>query len=194
MIEGIDQFVDHGTGVESTLKFWLPKFFPSRIRFILTAQPDSATFNYLKRQECKVIMMHSFDNVFSSILDAYRKRKFAMAESHVDTVFYCLKKKLMAGEIQDSLFLKSAIACLSPYETASISELEGLKLDAIKDTISKFGLYKLIEIKTTEDLLREVVVYYEKKLMDPSVYKKILVCLSLTSQGLKQEEIINFVE
>lgn len=37
VFEGIDYFVDRGTGKEGNLSFWLPKYFPKNVKVIVTA-------------------------------------------------------------------------------------------------------------------------------------------------------------
>ena len=55
VIEGIEHFKDTETGRESNLKFWLPKVFPDRIKFIITADTESTSHTYLKDIGCEGI-------------------------------------------------------------------------------------------------------------------------------------------
>ena len=47
IIEGLDKFVEHDSEEESIIKFWLPKFFPKRVKVIVTADKGSKSFAYL---------------------------------------------------------------------------------------------------------------------------------------------------
>ena len=46
IIEGIEHFKDFDTQLESNLKFWLPKVFPDRVRFIITLDQKSNSHKY----------------------------------------------------------------------------------------------------------------------------------------------------
>lgn len=55
LIEGIDQFVDQETGLEAGVAFWLPKYFPERVRVICTADKDSEAFKYFKDKGSEIL-------------------------------------------------------------------------------------------------------------------------------------------
>lgn len=46
VIEGIDKFIDQQTNSEALVSYWLPKFFPNRIRVIVTADQGSEALKY----------------------------------------------------------------------------------------------------------------------------------------------------
>lgn len=56
---------------ESNLKFWLPKIFPDRVRFIVTCDKDSESHRYLTDLGCTVLQMGIeptlYDNMISSL-------------------------------------------------------------------------------------------------------------------------------
>ena len=41
VFEGIDYFLDRGTGKEGNIAFWLPKYFPKNVKVIITADGES---------------------------------------------------------------------------------------------------------------------------------------------------------
>jgi hypothetical protein len=56
LIEGIDHFIDQGTlNKESSVAFWLPKFFPNRIKVICTADKHSQAYDYLKSKGSPIL-------------------------------------------------------------------------------------------------------------------------------------------
>lgn len=48
IIEALEQFKDRDSGrdQESNLMFWLPRIFPDRVRFIVTADPKCESYTY----------------------------------------------------------------------------------------------------------------------------------------------------
>lgn len=46
VIEGTDKFIDQQTNSEALVSYWLPKFFPNRIRVIVTADQGSEALKY----------------------------------------------------------------------------------------------------------------------------------------------------
>lgn len=46
VIEGIDCFIDTTNHKEAIVAFWLPRFFPKRIKIICTADKHSNSFKY----------------------------------------------------------------------------------------------------------------------------------------------------
>lgn len=54
IIEALEQFKDFESGQESNLLMWLPRIFPERIRFIVTADAGCESYAYLKKIGCDV--------------------------------------------------------------------------------------------------------------------------------------------
>lgn len=52
MFEGIDYFVDRGTGKEGNIAFWLPKYFPKNVKVIVTADGESESMRYFNSLGC----------------------------------------------------------------------------------------------------------------------------------------------
>ena len=46
IIEGIDHFIDPLTNQEAIVAFWLPRFFPKRVRIIITGDKASNSYKY----------------------------------------------------------------------------------------------------------------------------------------------------
>ena len=54
IIEGIEHFRSEDGDEESDLKFWLPKIFPDRVKFILTCDRNSSSHAYLADLGCEL--------------------------------------------------------------------------------------------------------------------------------------------
>jgi hypothetical protein len=52
------------------------------------------------------------ENIMSSLID----RKFLMPKKYVDTLLEVLREKMRSGKFTGTLYFKTAIACLCPYD------------------------------------------------------------------------------
>ena len=117
IIEGLESFKDFDTGIESNIKFWLPKYFPKNIKVITTASKGSKSYNYLKNIGCEVIKLRADPKMLVNKINALQTRKFFCSESHKEKLFKIIEDK--KKEIS-SLFMKIAISCLCPYASNGI--------------------------------------------------------------------------
>lgn len=76
VIEGANYICDHDRHVETSLKFWLPKTLPDRVRLILTLNDDSYNFDYLKKINCRFLELRSSEDTKLSIINSYKARSF----------------------------------------------------------------------------------------------------------------------
>lgn len=122
LIEGVDKFTEKDGITESRLKFWLPKYFPTRFRVILTATKGSQSYDYLKRLECPIIELVTSNNTLDLLLKSLNNRNFLMNQAFVENFLATLKSRVKEGSIKENLYLKVAVGCLCPYETPGIVE------------------------------------------------------------------------
>lgn len=76
VIEGIENFIDRDTRNESSLKFWLPKNFPRKVRFIVTAEPESKSAEYLRNLGCKSIKVAASTEAVTSYLEKMKAKNY----------------------------------------------------------------------------------------------------------------------
>ena len=157
VIEGIEHFKDIETGRESNLKFWLPKVLPDRVKFIITAEANSNSHNYLRNIGSDVICLtpdkqdvYMFDNMFATLAS----KKYFVPQEHVDRVLHCVKTEFTEDLRGNALFVKTVVATMCPYETAGIvEETETLKR-RFKDIYENFNYQELCKIRTLDDLMQ----------------------------------------
>ena len=70
--------------MESNLRFWLPKTFPGRIRFIVTADQKSDSYAYLKDIGCDILSVQADRSVYTNIVKNLRLRKSFCSQEHHD--------------------------------------------------------------------------------------------------------------
>lgn len=61
IFEGINTFQENC--IENQISFWLPKYFPEKIRVLITCQSDSETHYYFKKMGCPIISLQNNTNV-----------------------------------------------------------------------------------------------------------------------------------
>ena len=57
VFEGIDHFIDLESKdeiKEAPVAFWLPRFFPKRVKVIVTADKNSEALSYFKKMNCDI--------------------------------------------------------------------------------------------------------------------------------------------
>ena len=126
IIEGLDKFVEHDSEEESIIKFWLPKFFPKRVKVIVTADKGSKSFAYLQKLGCQTIMLDTSQQTMTQVIKNYENRKFVMPATYSQAFMNILKSKIDKGLILKTLFIKTAISCLCPYESSGIMNFDNV--------------------------------------------------------------------
>lgn len=119
IIEGLESFKDFDTGIESNIKFWLPKTFPKNIKVITTAAKGSKSYKYLRKIGCKIIELRADPQMLANKIVALETRSFFCLESHKDKIFAIINDKIERKDIS-SLFMKITISCLCPYASSGI--------------------------------------------------------------------------
>lgn len=79
MFDGIDKFYEpyHGDPLRtqnSNVAFWLPKYFPDRVRIIATCEEGNETFDYFKKLECPILELNGDAKVSDFMQRYYAKR------------------------------------------------------------------------------------------------------------------------
>lgn len=140
LIEGIDKFREKDNSGESRLKFWLPKYFPTRFRVIVTASKASQSYAYLKKQGCQILKVEASTDVYKSLLRSYQKRLFVVSDAFKTRLFDVLQKKIDSESIADTLMIKAAIGCLCPYQTPQIVSISDETAAKINQVLLSFDL------------------------------------------------------
>lgn len=119
IIEGLNYFTEFGSKRESEIKFWLPKYFPKKIRVIVTANKASKTYSNLLKRNCS---MYEFDKsmfVPKDIFTTLNQKSFFMPEEY-NTSFLATLKEITEECYLDRSCVKSLASTFCPYETKNI--------------------------------------------------------------------------
>lgn len=79
IFEGIDKFCEPNSNdvfgsQKANVAFWLPKFFPDRVRVIVTCEGDTPVFNYFTMLECPIIELHGNPKISDFMKEYYSQR------------------------------------------------------------------------------------------------------------------------
>jgi hypothetical protein len=192
IIEGLENFLDQDTGLESNIKFWLPRFFPSNIRVITTAAKNSKSYKHLKGIGCKVIELRADPKMMQNKLMSLKSRKFFCSQTQKDRVFDILEKRVENQEIS-SLFMKISVSCFSPYASTGIVSASDVEDAEVQDILASVDLDKIEMLNDAEELIMKILDYFEDKIIAPEKYKKVFETMSLTFKGLTLREIMKIV-
>jgi len=142
IIEGINNFVEFDTKLESEIKFWLPKYFPKRIRIIVTSEPSNKNFKYLAKKGCQIIEIHPQTEFISDAINELNQKNYIMPKRYVDNFLEFLQKKAETDQL-DRTSTKAIAATFCPYETKGILTKSQVSLDKVEAILSPLDLPSL---------------------------------------------------
>ena len=146
IIEGIEHFKDFDTRMESNLKFWLPRVFPDRVRFIITVDQHSNAHKYLTGIGSEVIHMSVEKKLYFEMIQSMKARPHFCTKEHHAKCYKTIEQEYKNDEIDNTLYIKSFCSAFVPYETKSI--LNNKEIDAtIKPKYDDFATQIVLKLK-----------------------------------------------
>ncbi|CAD8127534.1 unnamed protein product [Paramecium sonneborni] len=189
IFEGIDNFRDIlDMHKEVNVNFWLPKYFPSNIKVIVTANKQSTSIKLLK-PDCYEVPIESDKTVFKQIVNHHlAKNLFIQNINHLLDIFIQFGYKLR----NQPVFVKSYFSVFIPYPSEGIVEQNEIDLNLIEDILTPLNYNHFESMKVVEDLYAFQLDYFSKvNIMEIDKFKKVLLVLALTQKGLTYSEIEN---
>ena len=196
LIEGIEHFKEQDTHMESNLKFWLPKIFPDKVRFIITADHNSASYAYLQELGCECIHIHSTKDelVLDGVLNVMKTKDYFCPRAHAEKIFEITKNDLNDECRANVMFIKTMIAVLCPYETPVIIKESEIKIEFFTKLFKDFDYNCLKNIRDTDHLMEWLQEFYSDKIFKTTAqYEKLICCLTQTFKGLSEAELDRIV-
>lgn len=138
LIEGLENYLERDTGQESSIKFWLPRFFPKRVKFIVTCDGATKSYHYLKSRGSQIINLSVDSRTSTTLIDNLESRDFFCTEEHRKKIMDILREKLENEDPISSFFIKTSISCLCPYESRGILERGKAPLKRITEILKTF--------------------------------------------------------
>ena len=127
VFEGVEAFLDPETQEESSLKFWLPRVFPSHVRVLVSASPGSRSAKYLRELGCHRISITADKQIVRSTLDGRLKKldSLLVSAAHLDRLVAILRRKLDSPEASlKMIFVKSLLSLLAPEAYRGVEDLK----------------------------------------------------------------------
>jgi hypothetical protein len=116
VLEGLENFRDPDTNLESSLKFWLPKTFPDRVKVIVTASPNSKSSKYMRSQGCNVVSITADKKIMRNWLTNLERQDHVgllADKAHVNRLTEMIDYKL-SNENVKMIFVKAMMGLLAP--------------------------------------------------------------------------------
>ena len=159
IIEGIEHFRDMDSDTESNLKFWLPRIFPERVRFIVTCDRDSESYDYLTDIGCDVLHMGVETSLYSSMIDSLPMRPTLCSEEYAAKCYSMLEKKHANGEIDNTLYIKTFCGAFVPNtfdDDEGLLQKDTVFITKINEILSNVDFERIENIHTIEDLMHYI--------------------------------------
>ncbi|CAD8176209.1 unnamed protein product [Paramecium pentaurelia] len=194
IFEGVNHFVDQGNGIpkEANVSFWLPQFFPSRIKVILTASKNSGAMQYLQKINAQIIQIKVEPKIIEKMIETHKKRKTFLSDSLKDKLLNILSQTKCE---MSSIFCKTFLSLLIPYPSVGIIGESDVRPEAIETLVSQIDMSKLQEVTSLEDLVNFILDHYQAKMFkDQEKFIKMLLCFTITQKGLIIQEALTICQ
>ncbi|CAD8126406.1 unnamed protein product [Paramecium sonneborni] len=189
VFEGIDNFREIlDMHREANVNFWLPKYFPTNIKVIVTAEKQSASMRLLK-PDCQVIPIVSDKTVMKQTVNHHLAKHLLIQNiDNLLDIFISFNYKVR----NQPVFVRSYFSVFIPYPTEGVVEQNEVDQTLVEDILHPLNYNHFKSIKTVEDLFAFQLDYFSKaNIMEISKFRKVLLVLSLTQKGLTYPEIEN---
>jgi len=191
VIEGLHNFVEFETKQESEIKFWLPKYFPRRVRVIVTVDSRSKSFNYLKKKLSTVITVDKNLIVSDDALEELKTKQSFATDEYLRDFLEQIKEKADEGYLDRSC-VKALSASFCPHLTPKIVPTDKVDLQFIRKILSSVDFEQMFgSLLEYEDIILMVLTFFEDKIVPKEQYRRLLIYLSLTFKGLTMSEVFS---
>ncbi|CAD8209657.1 unnamed protein product [Paramecium pentaurelia] len=187
VFEGIDNFREIlDMHREANVNFWLPKYFPSNIKVIVTAERQSASMKLLK-PDCHVIPIVSDKIVMKQTVNHHLgKHLLIQNPQNILDIFIQLSYKVR----NQPVFVRSYFSVFIPYPSEGVVEQEEIDQSIVEQILQPLNLNHFKSMKIVEDLFAFQLDYFSQaNIMEIPKFKKVLLVLALTQKGLTYPEI-----
>lgn len=196
VIEGVSHVADQDRHAESSLKFWLPRVLPDRVKLILAVSRESHNLEYLRKIGCRFLELRS-NSALPVQLGALHENRMSMTEERYGReVLKLIQAKLAEGAPQQhsSFFVKSIYGCLLPDRPVATTPVAEEAALLMKKTLTYDSCYEALKtglsgVKDTEGLLSFLLTFYSTKFSKADEFATLLAALCLNLKGLTRTEL-----
>ncbi|CAK89279.1 unnamed protein product (macronuclear) [Paramecium tetraurelia] len=187
VFEGIDNFRELlDMHREANVNFWLPKYFPTNIKVIVTAERQSASMKLLK-PDCQVIPIVSDKTVMKQTVNHHLgKHLLIQNPQNLLDIFIQLSYKVR----NQPVFVRAYFSVFIPYPSEGVVEENEIDQRIVEQILQPLTLNHFKSMKIVEDLFAFQLDYFSKvNIMEIAKFRRVLLVLSLTQKGLTYPEI-----
>ncbi|CAD8193095.1 unnamed protein product [Paramecium octaurelia] len=187
VFEGIDNFRELlDMHREANVNFWLPKYFPTNIKVIVTAERQSASMKLLK-PDCQVIPIVSDKTVMKQTVNHHLgKHLLIQNPQNLLDIFIQLSYKVR----NQPVFVRAYFSVFIPYPSEGVVEENEIDQRIVEQILQPLNLNHFKSMKVVEDLFAFQLDYFSKaNIMEIAKFRRVLLVLSLTQKGLTYPEI-----
>ena len=172
VIEGINQFNELDTGMPADLKFWLPKTFPRRIKFIVTAGINTSAHDYLKNIKCERLLLTVDKSLYTEMIKDLNENQAVCSSDNQKKCHDIIQKKMGEESIPNILFLKIFYSAFCPYESPELVTGEQISKSKIDKILKDLDWEKIESLETVSDLINYILEYFETRITDKEKFRK----------------------
>ena len=194
VIEGASLMLEQDSQQENSMKFWIPRSLPDRVRLIISLDEDSYNIDYFRSLGCEFLELGRNDTTLNMTMDHYSKKDFIMEEEYVQKMFRILKENVKNNKEVDNLYVKVLLSCFLPHKNTGLFDGNKKIFRKISDILSDGKNLKTIETslkaaKNTEELILFVLDFYKDKIVKPEIFFDLVALLIINYKGLYFDEI-----
>lgn len=171
ILEGVENFIDFDTRKESSIKFWLPKTFPNRIKVIVTCEPKSRSNEHFDNLGCRFIKLKRNTKDIVKYIDSVKERPW-VNKDHKNRVVNVLESKILFSEV-DKNHPMEAISTVQSKDRSGSVEINIEELKSLSNNDIQIENYevdkrvyccsvKKLLIKAISDFLLPVPITYSE--------------------------------
>lgn len=198
VIEGVNYISDQDKHNESSLKFWLPRILPDRVKLILTISKQSHNIEYLKKIDCKFLDLQLQSDAQNHLIELYATQEFLSPDEYNREIIPQIKSKIAQHDKNSELLFYSKLlfSCLLPVQNSSVIDVSDDAINVIRKFFQnqtniaaiKDGLAKIHDIETALEFLLE---FFKCKFMKKEQFITVFASLCFNYKGLTRQEIMD---
>ena len=197
IIEGVNCITDQDKHTESSLKFWLPRVLPDRVKLILSISDESHNLEYLRKIGCRFLDLKINREIQREIMDLYATKENSNSNTLTQEINACIREKMesLKNEFVNLILPKTLFSCFLPLRLkeepfnfeAGMRVVEKVlgnrpNVDSIKQGIAKS--------QKIEDLLEFALEFFKDKFMKEGQFFAMISALCLNYKGLTKNEMM----
>lgn len=199
IIEGASLMLEKDNMQENSMKFWIPKVLPDRVKLIISLDEESYNIEYFRSIGCEFLELDRSSMTINTTLDNYSRKSFIVEEEHANRLLSLIRNKISKSNNIDNLYVKVFTSCLIPHTQTGLFDQNLKMFNFIKKILSNDNNIKSIEkgveaANDSEELITFILEFYKNKIIKEDHFFDLISLLMINYKGLYFDEIQKMVE